>query len=79
MYAVTLTVRRRPKFRVPSSIDLLVTAGHQTETKTVAPSSHVCMSAMLVLRTVGIGTYNMKEVSNCTTFMTVFVKISQSV
>jgi hypothetical protein len=61
MYVVTLTVRRRPKFRLPCSIDLLVTAGHQTETKTVAPASHVFMSTMLALRTVGIGTYSMKE------------------
>jgi hypothetical protein len=60
MYVVMLTVRRRPKFRVPSSIDLLVTAGHQTETKIVASASHVCMSAMLVLRTVGIGTHSVK-------------------
>ena len=79
MYVVKLIVRRRPKFRVPCSIDLLVTAGHQTETKTVAPASHVFVSAMLVLRTVGIGTYSMKEVSNCTTFMPVLVKIGQSV
>ena len=41
--------------------------GHQTETKIVTPASHVCMSAMLVLRTVGIGTYSVKELSNCTT------------
>jgi hypothetical protein len=79
MYVITLTVRLRPKFRLPCSFDLLVTAGRQTETKTVAPASHVFMSAMLVLRTVGIRTYSMKEVSNCTTFVPVFVKIGQSV
>jgi hypothetical protein len=78
MYVVTLTVRRRPKFRVPCSIDLLVAAGYQTEIKTVAPASHVFMSAMVVLRTVGMGMYSTKEVSNCTAFMSVFVKVGQS-
>jgi hypothetical protein len=33
MYVVMLTVRRRPKIHVLSSIALLVTAGHQTEKK----------------------------------------------
>jgi hypothetical protein len=61
MYVVMLTVHRRPKFRVPSSIDLLVTAGHQTGKKIVASVSHVCMSAMLLLWTVGIGTYSVKK------------------